>query len=415
MAFHRNLLTKMHSRLRSLKVRGGATAKAARFTCRRSTPRRPGGWGATVNRSRALAIDLQYFVSILSVHPYQIELAKPYRWAKGVQTHRVGFVVKIEFDGCVGLGEATLLPNVLHDAIKFARQCELMLDGLNPVEDNFLDQLDARECPPAIRCGVSSAYFSYAASKKGLQLCTLFAAQRPAAHAVPVNALITDQTPRQCVEAAKQHVSRGIRTVKLKCGKDRKSDTARIEAVRGDFPGLNIRIDPNQSWDVEWATEHLRSLEPFDIQYCEEPLPSGTSFDVYRHLREDGGVAIALDESIVDLNSAELAIEKSAADYLVLKLQRLGGMDRLLDVAKFAKSCHVDSILTSSMEATVGLAVGLHCAAVMQSPGLDSGLATADFFADGLDPLLAVVDGCMRVPTGRGTGVTYSKLFQRKL
>lgn len=344
-------------------------------------------------------------MDILSVNPYQIELAKPYRWAKGVQTHRFGFRVRMEFGGHFGLGEAALLPHVLHDPVKFARQCELILDGLDPLDDGFLAQLDARECPPAIRCGVSSAYLSYTAAKNGLRLCDLFAAQGDMADTVPVNALITEQTPQQCVEAAKHHVSRGIRTVKLKCGEDRHADAARIEAVRGDFPDLNLRIDPNQSWDVAWAAEHLRSLRSFNIQYCEEPLPSGTSFDEYRRLRECGGIPIALDESIVDLNSAELALEKGAADYFVLKLQRLGGIDRLLDVARFAKSRHVDSILTSSMEATVGLVAGLHCAAVMQCPGLDSGLATSDFFADGLEPALAVIDGCMRVPTGIGIGV----------
>ena len=346
------------------------------------------------------------FVSILSLSPYRIALAKPYRWAKGVQTHRVGLVVSMESDGVVGLGEAVLLPHVVHDPLQFARQCEAILDGLNPLDDDFLEQLDARECPPAIRCGVSSAWFSHAASKAGLPLCGLFAADRRVAATVPVNALITEQTPQQCVEAARHHVSRGIRTVKLKCGTDREADAARIEAVREAFPSLNIRIDPNQSWDAAWAAEHLRRLRPFDLQYCEEPLPSGTCFDEYRRLREEGGVPIALDESIVDLNSAQLAIDKRAADYFVLKLQRFGGMDRLLAVARFAKSCGVDSILTSTMEATVGLAVGLHCAAVMQTAGLDSGLATSDFLEGGLDPALAVVDGCMRVPTGPGTGVT---------
>lgn len=346
-------------------------------------------------------------MSILSTTPYQIKLAKPYRWAKGVQTHRVGFVVRMEFEGSVGLGEAALLPNVVHDPIKFARQCELLLDGLDPLDRDFLKKLDERECPPAIRCGVSSAWFSYTAARQGLRLCDLFAAQGAIADKVPVNALITEQTPEQCVDATRYHVSRGIKTVKLKCGKDLEADRARIAAIRSTFPDLMIRIDPNQSWDVAWAAEHLRSLQPFRLQYCEEPMPSGTSFDDYRHLREHGGVPIALDESIVDLKSAELAIEKRAADYFVLKLQRFGGMDRLLEVASFARSRNVDSIVTSSMEANVGLTVGLHCAAVVQTPGLDSGLATSDFFADGLAPALEVADGCMRVPTGLGTCVDY--------
>lgn len=348
-------------------------------------------------------------MSPLSVYPYQIKLAKPYRWAKGVQTHRVGFVVRIEAEGAIGLGEAAMLPNVIHDPVKFAQQCELLCDGLDPLDADFLKRLDERECPPAIRCGVSSAWFSHAAAKKGLRLCDLLAGQTGVSDTVPVNALITEQTPQQCVDAAKYQVGRGISTVKLKCGKDLEADRDRIAAIRDAFPDLKIRIDPNQSWDVAWAAEHLRSLQPFQIQYCEEPLPSGTSLDEYRRLREYAGVAIALDESIIDLKSAELAIEKQAADYFVLKLQRLGGLDRLLDVARFAKSRQVDSILTSNMEANVGLAVGLHCAAVVQTPGLDSGLATSDFFADGLDPSLVVVNGCMHVPPGVGTGVPFHK------
>ncbi|OYU41546.1 MAG: hypothetical protein CFE44_29155, partial [Burkholderiales bacterium PBB4] len=159
-------------------------------------------------------------VSILSVNPYKISLAKPYRWAKGIQTHRVGFVVAIELDGRLGLGEAALLPHVVHNPVDFARQCEAILKGLDPLAGDFLAQLDARECPPAIRCGVSSAYFSYVASSEGLRLCDLFADGGRAADTVAVNALITEQTPRECVEAAKHHVSRGIKTVKLKCGKD---------------------------------------------------------------------------------------------------------------------------------------------------------------------------------------------------
>lgn len=324
-----------------------------------------------------------------------------------MQTHRTGFVVQLASDGCVGLGEAALLPHVVHDPVQFARQCELLCHGLDPLASDFLNRLDERECPPAFRCGVSSAFFSYAAATKGLRLCDWFAGQGAAADCVPVNALITEQTPQQCVDAARHHVGRGIRTVKLKCGKDRAADRARIEAVRSHFADLNIRIDPNQSWDVAWAAEHLRSLSACNIQYCEEPLPPHTPFDEYRRLRELSGVAIALDESIVDMKSAELAVVKGAADHFVLKLQRFGGLDRLLDVARFARAHRIGSVLTSSMEAHVGLAVGLHAAALVQTPGLDSGLATADFFADGLSPALAVVDGAMRVPTGPGTGVRF--------
>lgn len=344
-------------------------------------------------------------MSILTFHPYQLKLSKPYRWAKGVQTHRTGFVVRIAHDGVLGLGEAALLPHIVHDAHRFAQQCELLLGGLDPLADDFLAQVDQRECPPAIRCGVSSAYLSYRAAGQGQRLAEFLAPTGPVHEVVRVNALVTEATPAECVQATREHVAAGIQTVKLKCGRDRRADLARVEAIRNAFADLKLRIDPNQSWDEDWAAEHLREFERFDIQYCEEPLAPGTPFDSYRRLRELTGVPIALDESIVDRASAELAIDKGAADHFVLKLQRLGGPDRLLDVAALAEARQVPSVLTSSMETTIGLAVGLQAAAVVQASGLDAGLATSSFFAENLAPPLPVVEGCMRLPAGPGLGV----------
>jgi o-succinylbenzoate synthase len=345
-------------------------------------------------------------VSVLTFHPYQLKLSKPYRWAKGVQTHRTGFVVRMAHEGVVGWGEAALLPHIVHDPHKFAHQCELLVDGLNALDGDFLAQLDQRECPPALRCGISSAYLSHQAAARGQRFAEFLAATGPVEDTVRVNALVTEVTPAQCVQATRDHVAAGIHTIKLKCGKDRRADLARVEAIRNAFPALKLRIDPNQSWDEDWAADHLRDFRPFDLQYCEEPLAPGTPFDSYRRLRELGGVPIALDESIVDRASAELAIDRGAADYFVLKLQRLGGPDRLLDVAGLARSRQVPTVLTSSMETTIGLAVGLHAAALVQAPGLDAGLATSSFFAENLAPALPVVEGCMALPPGPGLGVS---------
>ena len=137
------------------------------------------------------------------------------------------------------------------------------------------------------------------------------------------------------------------------------------------------------------------------------PLPPGTPMATYRRLREEGEVPIALDESITDTAAAELALTQRAADYFVLKLQRLGGLDRLLAVARLGRAHGVDSVVTSTMETTIGIAVGLHAAALVQTRGLDSGLATASFFADNLAPPGAVVGGCLCLPPGLGLGVSF--------
>ena len=84
-----------------------------------------------------------------------------------------------------------------------------------------------------------------------------------------------------------------------------------------------------------------------------------------------------------------------------------GGLDRLLAVARLGRAHGVDSVVTSTMETTIGIAVGLHAAALVQTRGLDSGLATATFFADNLAPPGAVVGGCLCLPPGLGLGVSF--------
>lgn len=344
-------------------------------------------------------------MAVLSLHPYHLPLSQPYRWAKGVQTHRTGFIARMALDGATGLGEAALLPHVLHDPAAFVRQAEALLEGLDPLAPDWLDQLALRECPPAIRCALSSALFSWQAARQGLRLAELFAGGDMVEEAVPVNALVTDATPAACVAATAEHVGNGIQTIKLKCGHDRDADLRRVAAIRDAFPDIAIRIDPNQSWDLAWAAEHLRQLRPFGLQYCEEPLAPGTPMAAYRRLREEGEVPIALDESITDPAAAELALTQGAADAFVLKLQRLGGLDRLLAVARLGRAHGVPSVVTSTMETTVGITVGLHAAALVQTPGLDSGLATSSFFADNLAEPAEVFDGCLRLPPGAGLGI----------
>ena len=309
-------------------------------------------------------------------------------------------------DGATGLGEAALLPHVVHDPAAFVRRAEALLEGLDPLAPDWLDQLALRECPPAIRCALTSALFTWQAARQGLRLAELFAPGFAVEEAVPVNALVTDATPQGCVATTAGHVSAGIQTIKLKCGPDRDADLRRLAALRDAFPDIAIRIDPNQSWDAAWAADQLRQLRPFGLQYCEEPLPPGTPMDAYRRLREEGEVPIALDESITDTAAAELALTQGAADVFVLKLQRLGGLDRLLAVARLGRAHGVDSVVTSTMETTVGITVGLHAAALVQTPGLDSGLATSSFFADNLAPPEPVFDGCLSLPPGAGLGIS---------
>lgn len=344
-------------------------------------------------------------MSHIEIRPYNLRLQTPYRWSKGTQHHRAGLILRLQQGAHVGWGEAALPPHVLYEPAAFARECEALMEGLQPLDDDFLEQIDLRECPQRLRCGISTAVLTLRAAQAGQSLASyLLAGRQPVPTRVPVNELIGDADPQVCVERTRVIVQRGQDTVKMKCTTERELDLQRVRAVREAFPDIRIRIDPNESWPLAWAAEQLNAMAPFGIDYCEEPLPRGTPLAAYGQLRRQTRVPIALDDSIRTLRDVELAALHQAADAFVLKAQRVGGPDRLLHIVEAATAAGIACTVTSSIETSVGLYLGIHCAAMTPQPIAPAGMGTARFFAENVGEPPEIVDGYMQVPAGAGLG-----------
>ena len=344
-------------------------------------------------------------MSAIEVRPYDLALQTPYRWSKGTQHSRAGLIMRLEHDGHVGWGEAALPPHVAYPPMAFAQECASLVAALDPLSEGFLAELDQRECPARLRCGLSTAVLSLRASQAGLGLSSyLLANSQPTPGRVPVNELIGDAEPEVCAQRANAAVAQGQDTVKVKCTTERALDLRRIAAIRAAQPSVHIRIDPNESWPLEWAAEQLNAMARYDIAYCEEPLPRSTPLAAYGALRRQTSVPIALDDSIRTLRDVELAALHQAADLFVIKAQRVGGPDKLLAIVHAATQAGIGCTVTSSIETSVGLYLGIHCTAMTPAPMAAAGIGTARFFAENIGEPPPIVDGHMVVPTGAGLG-----------
>jgi O-succinylbenzoate synthase len=88
--------------------------------------------------------------------------------------------------------------------------------------------------------------------------------------------------------------------------------------------------------------------------------------------------------------------QANAADILVLKVAPLGGINNALHIAKEAG---LPIVVSSALETSVGLSMGAHLAALLNSE-YASGLATAALLTqDVTDTPLIPVDG--EIPVGR--------------
>jgi len=203
-------------------------------------------------------------------------------------------------------------------------------------------------------------------------------------------------------EAAEARVA-GFKTVKLKVGIG--DDAGRVAAVRAfGGPQLTIRIDANGAWDPDQAVAALRALEPSGIELCEEPVHG---LDQLAALRGETEIPIALDESADHPG----ALDDAFGDLVCLKIARCGGIAGTLAAAGRARASGYEVYLASTLDGPLGIAAGLHCAAVI-APRRACGLATLGLFAGRHDPL-AASDGTVAVPTAPGLGPNLVDWYHR--
>lgn len=347
-------------------------------------------------------------MNAIDVKAYALPLAVPYRWSKGVQQVRSGAIVRVALGEFVGWGESAPPPHESVDGPAYCAKIRALFDGLDPARDDFLKQIDARGAGGRERCGISTAWLAARAAAQGLPLACLLAGGRDVAAQVPINELVTDESPQACVARAAEAVARGQTTVKVKCTPQRELDLARVGAIRAAFPNIMIRIDPNESWPLDWALDQLDAMARHRIDYCEEPLPRGTMIETYADFRRRSPIRIALDDSVRSLAHAERIFELGAADVLILKAQRIGGPDRTVEIIERAAGAGLSCTVTASLETAVGLNLALHVAALLPTPLPPCGLGTARFFASDVAAPPPIIGGHMSVPAAAGLGVDTS-------
>jgi o-succinylbenzoate synthase len=230
--------------------------------------------------------------------------------------------------------------------------------------------------------------------------------------AVPVNAVISAKATKAAAETALHAKMNGFRCIKLKVGLGLSihEEVERIAAVRDTIgPSMHLRLDANEAWQLEEAIALLSQCVRYDIQYIEQPLHAQDLVRMHT-LRQEIPIPIAVDEAAHNMESVYLILDSEAADILVIKPQLAGGLRIAQKMIQAASERGAGCVITSTIEAGIGLAAGLHLAAASPIVTLECGLATLPLLADDLaDDLLTedllVHDGFMEVPKGPGLGV----------
>jgi O-succinylbenzoate synthase len=174
----------------------------------------------------------------------------------------------------------------------------------------------------------------------------------------------------------------GCSTIKIKVG-DPESE-ARVRAVREALPHARIRLDANGSWDEEAALEALSALARYEIEYVEDPV---ATMDALARFRRRSPMPVAAEACVRTVEDAGRLKTLDAADVLVIKPQRIGGVSASLAAAEAAG---IPAVPSSALETSVGLAAVLAVAAALGDLPYAAGIGTAPLLAGDLvaDPLI---------------------------
>lgn len=352
---------------------------------------------------------------------YCIPLRSNFITAHGDLTVREGAIVEIHTgEGITGIGEIAPMPEFagssLHAALAALPALGDQLRGstLTSALGRIYAGIEAEAIPAPTACGLEIALLDALGKSNGLPLWRQLIVYDQAAAftssdvpgSIAVNAVIGAQAIEKAVDGARRAVAAGFRCVKLKLGRDVQEGLAHVAAVREAIGmDVHLRLDANEAWNLEQAITMLSQCERFDIQYVEQPLPAHDLTGM-RLLRQSVRIPIAVDEALHGPASARRILAAGAADIFIVKPQLAGGLHAGRGIIQMAAASGVRSVVTSTIEAGIGLAGALHLVASSPQVTLECGLATLPLLIDDLllDDL-SIQKGLLSVPAGPGLGV----------
>ena len=200
----------------------------------------------------------------------------------------------------------------------------------------------------------------------------------------------------------------GFTTLKTKAGRDPQEDLTMVRGVR-DAVGdkLKLRIDPNQGYEPQVAFDLAKDLEPYCLEYFEQPVPK---FEIAAaaEIRARTSTPVGLNESVTTLDMVLEIIGQGAADVLLPDTYQCGGILGVKKVAALAEAAGIPCVMHCSHDLGPKTAAMLHI--VVSSPifTMANDCTYYGLVDDVLTRPFQIERGHMCVPESPGLGVAVS-------
>jgi L-Ala-D/L-Glu epimerase len=308
------------------------------------------------------------------VTPVELRLRHPARMAGMPPVEQVvAFFVRIETRkgqsawGC-GVAHPQLTGEKPSEAL---RHCQAAADKATSLHPTNLEYSLAELYPlvgnsPAASCAFDLVFHDLLGLAADLPLYKLMGGYR---NRIQTSITIPLEDLVESVEHAQQYASAGFRIFKIKGGLDPAEDVRRVKAIHSALPGLTLRLDADGGYDVQGALDVARALVD-EIEILEQPTPA-TDLRGLREVTRLSPVPVLADQSVSTPASALDLASHHAVNGLAIKLASCGGLGCARQIDTIARTAHMFSMVSCTIEPALLIAAGLSLA--LSSPNIRYG------------------------------------------
>ena len=332
----------------------------------------------------------------LTFFPYELQLRHAFNLAKYSRTTTPDVQVRLEYDGIVGYGEASMPPYLgesIESVTKFLSQLDLSQFS-DPFRIEEIHEYMESVAPNnrAAKASVDIALHDLIGKIMGQPWYKIWGLNPEKAPSTSFTIGIdTAEVVRQKVDEAAPY-----NVLKVKMGLDNDKELVDIIRSKTDRP---ICVDANQGWnDKEKALEMCHWLSERNCLFVEQPMPK-EMIDETAWLRERSPLPIIADEFLQRLPDVRRAAE--AYDGINIKLMKSTGMHEAYKMAVLARSLGMKVMLGCMTETSCAVTAAAQLAPMVDWADLDGNLLIANDLFDGIK----IVEGKVTIPNRPGIGV----------
>jgi L-Ala-D/L-Glu epimerase len=255
--------------------------------------------------------------------------------------------------------------------------------------------------------GLNVALNDLRAKALGISCMAMLGVQDHDAKAPVIGTVIGIMQPDQMAERARELISLGFGTLKIKVGKDVSSDFERVRCVREAVgESVSIRVDANDHYSPEEAIKFINKIEHLNIEHVEQPI---SRYDILgmSEVKRSVRVPLMTDDMVSTPFDAMNVIRLNATDRVKVKVTK-HGLDGAIQIISMLSAAGKRAVLGHVFE--TGLAAVAEAHLAMLFPNIIGPHEIGSMEPLGIDDNILLENpycnrGFITIPKGLGLGI----------